>query len=90
LAKQVQAFKAAYQLRRLDDAAAVRRFRSLRARWPRSPLTQEINLEIIEALVRLNRPAEIKTEASRFLKRHPRSPRAAEFRMLLEAQRGKQ
>jgi outer membrane protein assembly factor BamD (BamD/ComL family) len=85
----VEAFRAAYQLRRVDAAAAVRRFRLLRARWPGSPLAHEVDLEIIEALIRIGRKAEVRNEASRFLKRYPKSPRAAGVRALFNVTDGK-
>ena len=52
-------------------------------RWPHSALAHEVDLEIIEALVRLGCRAEARTEARRFLKRYPRSPRVIEVRALL-------
>jgi len=83
LALQVAAYREALELRGRDDARAVERWREMTRRWPRSPLRHEIDLNVIDALVRLGRGDEARSEARRFLDRHPHSSKAGPLRSML-------
>jgi len=83
LALQVQAYREALALRDRDDARAIELFREMNRRWPRSPLRHEIDLNVVDALVRAGRSAEAASEARRFLARHPHSTKADEIRKSL-------
>jgi len=83
LALQVDAYRQALALRGRDDARAVELWRAMNQRWPRSPLRHEIDLGVIDALVRLGRREEARGEARSFLERHPRSSKAAAVRSML-------
>ena len=58
------------------------RWKELRVRWGQSALIQEIELNVIETLVRLGRLDQARAEARAFAARYPRSLRAAEMRAL--------
>jgi hypothetical protein len=77
LARQVEGYRAAARLQSGDPAAALARFEAMRANWPRSPLRHEIDLAIIDLLVRLKRLDDARAQARQFLERHPSSPRRA-------------
>jgi hypothetical protein len=83
LAQQVQAYREALALRGRDDARAIALFREMNRRWPRSPLRHEIDLNVVDALLRTGRSAEAAAEARRFLTRHPHSSKADEIRKSL-------
>jgi len=83
LALQVQAYREGLALRGRDDARAIEVFREMNRRWPRSPLRHEIDLNVVDALVRAGRSAEATMEARRFLARHPHSTKADEMRKSL-------
>lgn len=76
LARQVAAYRRALALQGQDDRSALERFRQMRSRWPHGPLAHEVDLRIIETLLRLKRVDAARAEARRFLARHPHSPKA--------------
>jgi hypothetical protein len=84
LARQVETYRAAIALVGRDDASAVAALRAMRAEWPRSPLTPEVDFQIVRALVRLGRTDEARAAAQQFVRNHPRSPRRSEMQRLLE------
>jgi outer membrane protein assembly factor BamD (BamD/ComL family) len=81
----VQAYREALALRGRDDARALELFREMNRRWPRSPLRHEIDLNVVDALVRIGRRDEAAAEARRFLARHPHSTKADQIRKSLGA-----
>jgi hypothetical protein len=83
LALQVKAYRQALALRGRDDARAIEQWRAMTRRWPHSPLRHEIDLSVIDALARLGRAAEARSEARRFLDRHPGSAKAPAIREML-------
>jgi len=83
LALQVRAYREAVALRGREDARAIELFREMNRRWPRSPLRHEIDLNVVDALVRAGRSAEAAVEARRFLARHPHSTKADAIRKSL-------
>jgi hypothetical protein len=83
LALQVDAYRQALALRGRNDARAVQLWRAMNQRWPRGPLRHEIDLGVIDALVRLGRSAEARSEARAFVERHPRSSKADALRGML-------
>jgi hypothetical protein len=85
LAVQLEAWRAAEALARRDDAAALERWQDLVRRWPEGPLAPEVDLRIIETLLRLGRQDQARAAARAFVARHPDSPRVAELRRLAEA-----
>lgn len=82
LAEQVAAFKEAENLLAASPGLAIVRLRAFEARWPQSPLNEEANIRIIQALVALGRDADARKHAARFVERYPRSPRRAELAAL--------
>jgi hypothetical protein len=82
LSQVVEDYREARRWNGRDDRIALERWRALRLRWSHSELAQEIDLNLIETLVRLGRLDEARTEARRFAGRYPRSLRAAEMQAL--------
>jgi hypothetical protein len=67
------------QARRLGDlAGAIATWREARRRFPGGSLRQEVDLSILDALVRAGRRADAATEAAAFLRRWPSSERRGE------------
>jgi hypothetical protein len=85
LARQVASYRAARALSGVDDRRALARWRDLSARWPDSPLEPEVEVQIVNALLRLGRRDEALTAAREILRRRPDSSRAAELRALVTA-----
>jgi hypothetical protein len=75
LARQVEAYWAAERMRAADPAGALARFEALRREWPGSPLGHEIDLAIIDLLVRLGDAEAARARAREFVRRYPESPR---------------
>jgi hypothetical protein len=75
LARQVEAYWAAERMRADDPAGALARFEALRRDWPGSPLGHEIDLAIIDLLVRLEDAEAARARAREFVRRYPESPR---------------
>jgi hypothetical protein len=75
LSRQVEAYRAADRLRDSDPTGALAAFETLQAAWPRSPLRHEIDLAIIDLLIRLGRVESARNRARQFLADHPDSPR---------------
>ncbi len=82
LARQVDAYWAADRLRSNDPAGALARFEALQSAWPGSPLRPEIDLAIIDLLVRLDRIEAARARAREFLRRYPESPRRDDVRRI--------
>jgi hypothetical protein len=87
LAAQVAAFRGALSLLGKDDEAALARWRAIAKRWPTGPLRQEVDLRIIETLIRLERWSEGRLAGQAFCSRHPSSPKVSTVRRLLEAKK---
>lgn len=81
LRQQVEAFRAA---RGLSGAHALAAWRAIVEQWPDSPLREEADAAIIDALVELGRTADARAAATRFVARYPNSPRAGVYRALAE------
>ena len=75
LGAQAEAYREAMALRGRDDALLVRRLREVRREWPRCALSHEVDVALIEALLRAGDEGTARTEAARFLRRYPRSAR---------------
>lgn len=88
LSLEVAAYRAAQALQRRDDRAALASFRGMRQRWPQGSLVHEVDLRIIETLLRLRELATARAEARRFLARYPASPKASQVKKILEADGG--
>ncbi len=86
LAEQTTAYRAALSADSHDDAAALERWRRIKARWPGGPLEHEVDFRIVDALVRLGRRDEAQAAARDFLRRHPQSPRRVEMRAVAGAE----
>ena len=82
LARLTAAYEEALRLHASDPAAALPRWRAL-AGPAAGPLAEEIDLHLVDALVRLGRRDEARREARRFLERHPDSARADEIRLVV-------
>jgi len=88
VAQQVRRYKEILDLQRLRPGEALDQWGAFRRRWPHSLLTQEADLQIIDALSRLGRAEEARAAIRRFLRQHPRSARAEELRALLRSAPG--
>ena len=75
LAAQAQAYRSAIVMRGHDDRALLDDLRDVRRRFPRCPLSHEVDLAIIEGLLRTGQGENARREASRFLRRYPQSAR---------------
>jgi tetratricopeptide (TPR) repeat protein len=67
-----------------DRAGALAAWREHRRRFPAGSLRQEVDLSIVEVLVRLGKNQEALAEADRFLSRYPTSERRAELARIKE------
>jgi len=85
LALQVAAYERAMALTGKNDEAALAAFRSMRARWPGGALAHEVDLRILELLVRTGQADKSRKEADEFVKRHPDSPKASEVEAIRDA-----
>jgi hypothetical protein len=83
LAQEAQAYQNARILRGRDDLEALARWRAMKARWPSGALAHEVDINIVDTLVRLGRADEAQAAARDFLRRHPRSAKAAEMRRIV-------
>lgn len=66
-----------------DRSAALQAWRGMLEKWPSSTLRHEIELNIIDTLLRLGRRDEARSAAAAFLRHFPKSPRAAEMETLV-------
>lgn len=87
LAAQVAAYRQALALGRRDQVAALASFEAMRQRWSRGSMMHEVDLRIIEALLKLNRLPQAREEARRFLRRHPQSPQRTKVEAVLTAEK---
>jgi hypothetical protein len=78
LALQVEAYRAAQV--ETDDAAALERYREIKRRWPAGALDTEVDLRIVQTLVRLQKTDEARAAARAFAAAHPENPRAGEMK----------
>jgi hypothetical protein len=83
LSQQVADYRRA--IAQTDPAAALDQLRAHRRKWGQSPIAHEVDLRIIEALVRLGRRSESAQAARQFLLNYPNSARAADVRRIAEA-----
>jgi hypothetical protein len=83
LAAQTEAYRQALALLGHDDAAALAALRAMQTRWPRGSLSPEVDFQIVRVLVRTGSDADVRTAARAFVRRHPRSARAAEMQHLI-------
>src|SRR5262249_14933319 len=79
LSDQLTAYRHALAQRGKDDARALDEWRQIKQKWPTSHLNHEIDLNVIDTLIRLGRTAEAKAAAQDFLRIYPNSPRRAEI-----------
>lgn len=84
LRQQVEAFRGA---RALSGADALAAWRAIIDRWPDSPLREEADAAIIDALVALGRTSDAHAAAKRFVAGYPNSPRADVYRALVQEPR---
>jgi hypothetical protein len=87
LAAEVAAYRHAITLERVDPIAALGSWRAAQRDWPHGALAHEVDLHVIETLVRLGHADEARVEARAFLARHPDSPRSADVRRIAETPR---
>jgi hypothetical protein len=78
LALQVEAYRAAQA--ETDAAAALARYREIKTRWPAGALDTEVDLRIVQTLVRQGHMEEARAAARAFAEAHPQSPQADEMR----------
>lgn len=86
LAQQTEAYRQALALLGHDDAAALSALRAMQTRWPRGPLAPEVDFQIVRVLVRTGSDEDVRAAARTFLRRHPRSTRAAEMQRLIDSE----
>lgn len=85
LAEEGRLLASAHQLVQAGRGAeALKVLRSLQARFPRSVLSQEREVLTIEALGASGSSAAARSQAERFLARHPRSPHAGRLQRFVE------
>ena len=84
LAAQAAAYRDALAHRNANPQLAIRKWRSMRRRWPRGALRQEVDLQIIDALLQRGQRRAAVREARGFLRRFPRNPRRDELRRLVQ------
>jgi len=82
LAQLVAAYRAALALEGHDDALALAAWQKLRTESAGGALEPEIDLRIVDTLLRLSRTDEARAAARAFALQHPESARAAEMRTL--------
>lgn len=85
LGAQANAYRRAMALSEASETASA--LRKVRAKWRGCPLSHEVDLALIETLLRGDQKRSARAEAQRFLKRYPASPRRADVRELLQAQK---
>jgi hypothetical protein len=85
LPAQMAAYREAHGLRERDPAAALSKLRELVKRWPRAAIRHEVDLAVIDALVRLGKSGEAKKAARSFVRDYPTSARANDIRAIAEA-----
>jgi TolA-binding protein len=85
LSQQVTEYHTAVDGLNVNPALAIARLNAYRSHWPKSSLMHEVDLRLIEALVKLGRHNEAANAARSFLQRYPGSPRAPEMRALAGA-----
>ena len=83
LSQQVADYRRA--IAQADPSASLEQLRAHRRKWGQSPIAHEVDLRIIEALVRLGRRSESVQAARQFLLNYPDSARAADIRRIAEA-----
>jgi len=86
LAQQTEAYRQALTLLGHDDVAALAALRAMQSRWPRGSLAPEVDFQIVRVLVRTGSDADVHAAARLFLRRHPRSARAAEMQRLIDSE----
>ncbi len=79
LSQQVAEYHAAVDGLRVNPGFALVRLNAFRVHWPKSSIMYEVDLRIVEALVKLGRRGEAADSARAFVHRYPGSPRAAEM-----------
>jgi TolA-binding protein len=84
LSQQVRDYHAAVASMRANPQLALARLQAYRSKWPQSAIGEEVELRVIEALLALGRQHDAANAAVAFLRRYPRSARAAELRRLAE------
>ena len=77
LALQVEAYRNAQAA---PDAAALERYRDMKRRWPGGALDTEVDLRIVQTLIRLGQTGEARAAARAFAEAHPHSAQAAEMK----------
>lgn len=85
LARLVTEFEQAKAVAKDDPTRGLAAFRSLQHRWPHSPLSPEVDLQIVSLLNRLGKHDESQRESAAFVHEHPESPRAKELEHALQA-----
>jgi TolA-binding protein len=85
LAAQTAAYREAHALREREPAAALAKLREIVKRWPRAAIRHEVDLAVIDALVRLGKTGDAKKAARGFIRDYPASARATEIRAIAEA-----
>jgi hypothetical protein len=84
LAREVEDYREAQALAERSPQLALERFQALSQTWRDGALGPEVELRIVEVLLRLGRVAEARARASAFVARNPHGPRSAEMRALAE------
>ncbi len=88
LAKQVGEFERAMATADTQPGRTLTALRAFRRSWPNSPLAHEADLAIFEVLTRLDHQAAADRAGRSFLRRYPKSPKAAQVRARLPDKRG--
>ena len=87
LGAQADAYREAMRLRSHDDERLVASLRQIRRDYRRCPLSHEVDVALIEALLRSGQTAAAQREARAFVRRYPRSARRAEMEHIVSPER---
>jgi TolA-binding protein len=81
---QVTEYRSALTLIQTNPVTALEAFQIHRRKWPNSPIRQEVDYRIVQALTTLGRKREAADEAKLFVKTYPTIAQASKLRKLYE------
>ena len=83
LGAQAEAYREAMRMRGQDDAGLVTSLRQIRRDYRGCPLSHEVDVALIETLLRSGRTSEASREARAFVRRYPRSARREDMQRIV-------
>lgn len=82
LSLQVREYQQATSVMHRDPQLALARLQAYRNRWPRSAISEEVDLRVVEALNLCGRHEQAALAASNFVQRYPRSAHVGDMRRM--------